>query len=1024
MRAVLYRLRRWLPRRWLTTTVTALAVAGVTGAVLLLAAGASRTGRAPDAFTAAVGGDVDAQVRQESGPSRVAEVAALPAVRSAEAFTFLFGVVAPGDGSATSDQGGGGLAFAGSRTATSRVIDGRLPDEAHPHEFVASQSFAAASHARVGDQLLFKSWTPAQVEQGQIFSGEPGGPTFPATLVGITSSAESLENASNAVNVFPTSLLTSEGADIAVGQTLMSVRLQPGATKADLRSQLDGLPDGAGLIVEPGEVVGKDVRNAVDAQARGLWLMAGVAAVAALVALGQLLSRHARMTSVEQEPLVALGTTTSDITMETVGRAGVPAAVGVLVGAVLAYAGSGLFPSGFVRAIEPSLGLHFDPTILLLGALVLFVALMVWVSVALVVYRHRAASSSTRLHTDAIARRAPSPAAATGIRFAFTGSERASTSVVGTLLGLVLLVAGAVGATTFATSVDHLVSHPSQFGNDYQFAVGGELGLSADELRSKLAGAPDVEGLSILTGATVRAGEASVGLIGVEHLLGNISPPVLSGRLPAGPDEVALGRLTADDLGVHIGDRLELAGSDGTATMNVVGLAVVPGLGGIDGVGQGGVVTADGLARLTSQPDGSLAAVDLRRGAPAGAADRVGALVGSPPGRESSPSAIVNVSRIRSIPVALAILLGVLAALALIHALLVSISGRRRDLAVLRAVGADGPWIGRAVHWQATALVAGPIVARCPPRARVRLAGVPGGRRWCRRGARRDDIGPAPRWPSWPASSCWPTSSPSSRRARLGSCRPPSCCGASDRRSAGPPALRVEEPGLVGEHHGLHTVAEAELLEDVGDVRLHRGLADVELGADLRVGQPAGDQAEHLHLALGQLVEVSWPGGPGHAGELLDDALGDRRRQERVAVGHRADGGEELLGRVVLEDEAAGPDAQRLVDVLVEIERRQDQDAGRPVGGQDPPSGLQPVELGHPDVHEHDARLQAGGLLDGLAAVGGLTDDVDVGLAGQEHAEADADHGLVVGHQDPDRHDWSRPTGRLARRMKPRPPGA
>jgi len=46
--------------------------------------------------------------------------------------------------------------------------------------------------------------------------------------------------------------------------------------------------------------------------------------------------------------------------------------------------------------------------------------------------------------------------------------------------------------------------------------------------------------------------------------------------------------------------------------------------------------------------------------------------------------------------------------------LIVSIGGRRRDLAVLRAVGADGPWIGRAVHWQATTLVAAPIVLGVP----------------------------------------------------------------------------------------------------------------------------------------------------------------------------------------------------------------------------------------------------------------------------------------------------------------------
>ena len=65
------------------------------------------------------------------------------------------------------------------------------------------------------------------------------------------------------------------------------------------------------------------------------------------------------------------------------------------------------------------------------------------------------------------------------------------------------------------------------------------------------------------------------------------------------------------------------------------------------------------------------------------------------------------------------------------------------------------------------------------------------------------------------------------------------------------------------EHHGLHPVAEAELLEDVGDVRLHGGLADVELGADLRVGQPSRDQPEDLQLALGQLVEALRRRGTG-----------------------------------------------------------------------------------------------------------------------------------------------------------------
>src|SRR5580693_1330480 len=46
----------------------------------------------------------------------------------------------------------------------------------------------------------------------------------------------------------------------------------------------------------------------------------------------------------------------------------------------------------------------------------------------------------------------------------------------------------------------------------------------------------------------------------------------------------------------------------------------------------------------------------------------------------------------------------------------------------------------------------------------------------------------------------------------------------------------IEQSGLVGEHDRLNPVAEAELLEDVRDVRLHGRFADVELLADLCVG--------------------------------------------------------------------------------------------------------------------------------------------------------------------------------------------
>src|SRR4029079_12128423 len=106
-------------------------------------------------------------------------------------------------------------------------------------------------------------------------------------LVGIVQAPASLEDEAGAA-IFSSALLK---ADIGLGQTIMSVDLDPGATMAGLRASLDSLPDGSQMKVETARVIGSEIRTAVDAQARGTWLMALVAGLAAVVALGQLLSR-------------------------------------------------------------------------------------------------------------------------------------------------------------------------------------------------------------------------------------------------------------------------------------------------------------------------------------------------------------------------------------------------------------------------------------------------------------------------------------------------------------------------------------------------------------------------------------------------------------------------------------------------------------------------------------------------------------------------------------------------------------
>ncbi len=84
--------------------------------------------------------------------------------------------------------------------------------------------------------------------------------------------------------------------------------------------------------------------------------------------------------------------------------------------------------------------------------------------------------------------------------------------------------------------------------------------------------------------------------------------------------------------------------------------------------------------------------------------------------------------------------------------------------------------------------------------------------------------------------------------------------------------------------------------------------------------------------------------------------------------------------------------AEGLVDVFIEVERRQDQNARGAVGGEDSPRRLEPVELGHADIHQDDGWIEACRLVDRLESVARLGYHLDVVLAGEQHPEAGADH--------------------------------
>src|SRR6202022_242390 len=113
-------------------------------------------------------------------------------------------------------------------------------------------------------------------------------------------------------------------------------------------------------------------------------------------------------------------------------------------------------------------------------------------------------------------------------------------------------------------------------------------------------------------------------------------------------------------------------------------------------------------------------------------------------------------------------------------------------------------------------------------------------------------------------------------------------------------------------------------------VRFRGFLGDAQGRCYLRVVQALRDEPQDLRLTWGEGGERGRGRGPGtraQPGELADQAPGDGGREQRLAGRDDPYALEQPLGGDVLEQEAAGAGAERVVDVGIQVEGGQDQDA-------------------------------------------------------------------------------------------------
>jgi hypothetical protein len=308
-----------------------------------------------------------------------------------------------------------------------------------------------------------------------------------------------------------------------------------------------------------------------------------------------------------------------------------------------------------------------------------------------------------------------------GSRFALEpGRGRSAVPVLPAIAGEVAGVLGVLAAFTFSAGVSDAAANLARFGQTWQLDAflglsGHDFGPAGQALRA-VAADPDVTGVDDARIGGAQSGQVSVESFTYDPVAGKHVPVVLSGgRMPAAADEIVLAPTTARELHAAIGSTVRLAGGTVPRAMSVTGIGFVP-EGPHNYYSDGGWLTPAGYDRIFRGAHSGfkfhVAAVALRPGADVqAAARRLTARAAAVKGGRAFPFTpvppISQVQMIRDVavlPLALSAFLAVLAVGAVGHALSIAVRRRRRELAVLRALGLTRRQTRLVIVTQATLL--------------------------------------------------------------------------------------------------------------------------------------------------------------------------------------------------------------------------------------------------------------------------------------------------------------------------------
>ena len=627
------------------------------------------------------------------------------------------------------------------------VLEGRLADPGRADEVVITPAFERTNGKGVGDTVALGLYTPEQIDTLQypmpstsvgaftfeqidaaLAAGvdpdnvEPAaGPVVQATIVGVVRSLFFSERTRDE----PGFVIPSAGLVVEYEQNLLGAeRLAPVGALVRLTGGQEAIPafqeSLAGVpaqFLDPGAATVARLKQVTGFEANSLYVFAAVAGSAAVILVGLAIARLAAATVTGLLAMRAVGMTPSQTRRAAAAGPAVAAVAGVTLGAVGAVLASRWFPIGAAALVEPSPGPHAD--IVVLAVALLGVPLLVtagaYAAAALAGRTPGPARSPRRsaVVTAAAGAGLPVPAVV-GARFALEpGEGQRAVPVRPALAGTVIGVLGVLAAVTFSSAVNDVVAHPARSGVVYD--VEAWFGLhdvsfgeaTAAEVFGVIADVPGVSGVDNNRHTLAESAGNELMVSTFDPLGRPLDYVVPDGRLPVALTEVMLGRQSADEMGVGVGDTITVTGTDGTADLVVVGVGLIAPQHWQHGTGA--LVTPAGYDSLFAGFGGQVGYVGLEPGVdPEEIIPRMyeaveaipGAVVGLLP-LDWLPE-IEEIRYVQLVPLFLAGFLALLALGAVGHALATAIRRRRGEVAVLRALGMTPGQSHRVVLTQAT----------------------------------------------------------------------------------------------------------------------------------------------------------------------------------------------------------------------------------------------------------------------------------------------------------------------------------